>query len=75
MVNSGDAPWPGDRHAPGTGGQPGMGGGVMTKHVEKVVRLSDKRREVRGRITETGEIIRFDAIREGKPDDEGPRAA
>ncbi len=48
----------------------------MTTRVSNIVRLSDKRREVRGRITETGEIIRLDAIRESREhDDDGPRAA
>lgn len=48
----------------------------MTTRVTKIVDLSEKRREVRGHITETGEIIQFDRIREaGSDDDEGPRAA
>lgn len=48
----------------------------MTTRVDKIVDLSEKRREVRGHITETGEIIRFDSIREPRTDDDdGPRAA
>ena len=48
----------------------------MTTRVNKVVQLSEKRREVRGRITETGEIIRIDSLRKiPQDDDPGPRAA
>lgn len=60
-------------------GHPGVsreGSSGMTTRVNQIVQLSEKRREVRGHITESGEIIRFDAIREGRnDDDEGPRAA
>lgn len=54
----------------------GRGSSGMTTRVDKIVDLSEKRREVRGHITETGEIVRFDSIREPRTDDdEGPRAA
>lgn len=43
----------------------------------KIVDLNEKRRELRGHITETGELIAFDRSRRDRAhdDDEGPRAA
>lgn len=43
----------------------------------KIVDLAEKRRELRGHVTETGEVITFESLRRdrGRDDDEGPRAA
>ncbi|HEY6958200.1 MAG TPA: hypothetical protein VI814_05210 [Candidatus Limnocylindria bacterium] len=45
---------------------------------EKIVDLAKKRRELRGHVTETGEVITLDSLRRhrvGEDDDKGPRAA
>ena len=49
----------------------------MTRET-KIVDLAEKRRELRGHITETGEVIPLDSRRRhrvGEDDDQGPRAA
>jgi hypothetical protein len=43
----------------------------------KIVDLAEKRRELRGHITETGEVITIESLRRDRAgdDDEGPRVA
>jgi hypothetical protein len=50
----------------------------MTRE-SKIVDLAEKRRELRGHITETGEVVTLDSLRRHRiaedDDDQGPRAA
>ena len=56
---------------------PSHAGGEHMTRGSKIVDLAEKRRELRGHITETGELVTFESLRRerGHDEDEGPPAA
>ena len=47
----------------------------MSRQTAKIVPFTVRQREVRGRLTSTGEVLRTTTVARPRPDDEGPRAA
>ena len=47
----------------------------MARQTAKIVPFTPKQREVRGRLTATGEVLRVVQTSRPRPDDDGPRAA
>ncbi len=47
----------------------------MSRQTAKIVPFTPKQREVRGRLTATGELVRGVRILRPRPDEDGPRAA
>jgi hypothetical protein len=75
MVDFGDAGLGAARHRRPHPTAGRTGEAAMQRQPAKIVPFTTKLREVRGRLTSTGELIRTLPVPRSRGDDDGPRAA